>query len=711
MGAILSNPLPPGYRVRQQDILAELSACALQGGGIEELLADTARLVALGLQADICGILQCAGEDDTLLLRASLGWADPPSGKVGPAVAATACHAIEVCEAIVSASQDAEAMPPPALLRRQGVTRAIDVVIWSGGSKFGVLEAGSRLPGEFGPSDVAFMQTAANLLGAALARKHSETALADAQTRTAEILESISDSFYALDREWRFTYLNRHCESWTGRTRQELLGRSIWEMFPQAVGTPVQAAHLRAIRENRVVLTDVVSSIKPRWIEFNINPSATGLAVYFRDIDDRKRADLALRDSEQRLRLATESAGIGTWEMDLTTRRAVRSAGHATIFGVHVDEPWTDADFQRHIVRGHRKKVELARQEAFAAGGELRFSCQIRRSSDGALRWIDVRGAPERAPSGEVTRYFGVVTDITERKEAELYRDRLAETLEQRVAERTAALVESNARLTAEIAERERAEAALVQAQRHEAVGQLVAGVAHSFNNLLTICVGSLELLDLDKLRPAERRLVERATHATLQAATLTQKLVMFAGQQQLTPRPVDANQVLLGMQETLAQLLGPRVRLQSECAPQLWLAAADGEQLRTVIMNLATNAREAMPEGGTLRIATRNLPAGDPALPEDMAAVDFVMLALADDGIGMPPEVAAKACEPFFTTKRGGRGAGLGLAQVDGVVRELGGAIRLRSAPGRGTTVQVFLPRSGSVAAAAAPVPALVEP
>jgi PAS domain S-box-containing protein len=258
-----------GQRVRQQEILAELGACALRGGEAGVLLQEAARLVAAGLQAEICTILQCRPDDDRLDLAASVGLAEPTMAALGPDLVGTAWHAIRVGEAVVSSGAGADS-EVPLLLRRHGSRRAIDVVIWSGGEKFGVIEAGCATPGGFGPADVAFTQAAANLLGVALARKQSEAALAAAETRTSDILESISDSFYALDRQWRFTYLNRRCEEWCGKRREELLGRVIWDVFPDAVNSPVQACHMRAAREKKVLVVETLSSVRPRWIEFSI---------------------------------------------------------------------------------------------------------------------------------------------------------------------------------------------------------------------------------------------------------------------------------------------------------------------------------------------------------------------------------------------------------------------------------------------------------
>jgi CheY-like chemotaxis protein/nitrogen-specific signal transduction histidine kinase len=253
-----------------------------------------------------------------------------------------------------------------------------------------------------------------------------------------------------------------------------------------------------------------------------------------------------------------------------------------------------------------------------------------------------------------------------------------------------------NQELREQMAERERAEAALRQAQRVEAVGQLTGGVAHDFNNLLTVVLGNIDLIQSTEPRDERTRDRLAAMRAAAEkGATLTGHLLAFARRQPLLPRPVDLNGVVNGMQDLLQSALGRRVQMETKLANDLWPAMVDPTQIELVILNLAINARDAMPAGGVVTIQTANHHCGAPARAEDPAEGDYVMVTLRDTGVGMTPEVQAKAFEPFFTTKGPGAGSGLGLSQVFGNARQSGGDVQIESAPGKGTAVSVYLPRA----------------
>ncbi|VXC91721.1 Sensory box sensor histidine kinase/response regulator [Sphingomonas sp. T1] len=284
-----------------------------------------------------------------------------------------------------------------------------------------------------------------------------------------------------------------------------------------------------------------------------------------------------------------------------------------------------------------------------------------------------------------------------EKARAEL-RD-LADTLEAKVEARTRELAAANDRLTAEIAERERAEARLVQAQKMEAIGQLTGGIAHDFNNLLTAVIGSLDLLlrrtDDEKIR----RLASMALQAGERGATLTAQLLSFSRRQHLSPVPVEPNQVVASMADLLARSIGAAVTVELDLADDVWRAMVDPTQLEVVLLNLAINARDAMPSGGVVRIATRNLAAVPDALTAELNPGAYVSIEVADTGAGMTPAVLARAFEPFFTTKGQGKGTGLGLAQVYGFARQSGGTVRIVSAENEGTVITLYLPRTTEVA------------
>ncbi|MBU6498259.1 MAG: response regulator [Rhodospirillales bacterium] len=261
--------------------------------------------------------------------------------------------------------------------------------------------------------------------------------------------------------------------------------------------------------------------------------------------------------------------------------------------------------------------------------------------------------------------------------------------------------------LQAQIDERERAEGALRQAQRIEAVGQLTGGVAHDFNNLLTVLLGNIDLLQHSlALDPVSGDRLLRMRRAAERGAALTDQLLAFARRQPLAPRAIALNDVVRGMTGLLQSAIGSNIAIETRFADDPWPALVDPTQLELVILNLAINARDAMPQGGTLRVVTANCRLGPPAHEEEPPAGEYVVVRVSDTGEGMSAEVRAKAFEPFFTTKEPGRGSGLGLSQVFGLARQSGGGVQIESTPGKGTTVSVLLPRAAGEAAELAAAP-----
>jgi signal transduction histidine kinase len=262
-------------------------------------------------------------------------------------------------------------------------------------------------------------------------------------------------------------------------------------------------------------------------------------------------------------------------------------------------------------------------------------------------------------------------------------------------------------RVRDEIAERMKAEAALRQTQKMEAIGQLTGGVAHDFNNLLTVVMGGLEAIQkhvplIEPSGPSQR--IERAAALSMlgaqKAATLTKRLLAFARRQPLDPKPIDAGQLVTGLADMLQRTLGETVRLETVNGAGLWLTQADPGELENALMNLAINARDAMPDGGRLTIETSNAFLDDDyveAITEPVAAGQYVQIAVSDTGSGIPEDVLTQVFEPFFTTKEVGKGTGLGLSQVYGFVRQSSGHIKIYSEPGEGTTVKIYLPRLAS--------------
>jgi signal transduction histidine kinase len=269
---------------------------------------------------------------------------------------------------------------------------------------------------------------------------------------------------------------------------------------------------------------------------------------------------------------------------------------------------------------------------------------------------------------------------------------RLNEELIQQISERNAAL----AALQAEKAERLKTEEMLRQSQKMEAVGQLTGGIAHDFNNLLTVIVGHLERLEREfRDNPAVYRSIKGAIDGASRGAALTQKLLAFGRRQPLTPMRLNANLLIDSMSDLIRRAVGERVSVQVTLDPALWPVEVDSNQLENALLNLAVNARDAMPDGGTLTIQSRNCT--DPVADNGEKHLgQYTMITVKDAGVGMTPEVLGRAFEPFFTTKSVGEGTGLGLSQVYGFVRQSSGHIHIESSAGApGTTIRIYLPRA----------------
>ncbi|SDQ82923.1 PAS domain S-box-containing protein [Pseudoxanthomonas sp. CF385] len=403
------------------------------------------------------------------------------------------------------------------------------------------------------------------------------------------------------------------------------------------------------------------------------------------DLTGRKAAQAALTESEERLRLATEASDIGFWDVDLVNDLLIWPARTKAMFGISPHVPCSMADFYAGLHPEDLEKTSVAFAAAADPAQRALYDVEYRTvgKEDGVTRWVAAkgRGLFER---DRCTRVVGVAIDVTARKAAETQLRELNERLESRVAE--------------EVAERIRVEDALRQSQKMEAVGQLTGGIAHDFNNMLAAIIGPLDLLTgrLDPEDARAKRYVDIAMEAARRAAQLTQRLLAFSRQQPLQPESLDANKLVAGMSDLLSHSLGGDVRLETVLAGGLWRTHADPNQLENVILNLAVNARDAMPEGGRVTVETANcyLDHGYAEGNLGVAPGQYVLIAVSDTGAGMPAEVIAKAFDPFFTTKEVGRGTGLGLSQVYGFVKQSGGHVKIYSEIGSGTTVKVYLPR-----------------
>jgi PAS domain S-box-containing protein len=441
---------------------------------------------------------------------------------------------------------------------------------------------------------------------------------------------------------------------------------------------------------------------QPRLLDFVYQPiveadgSVSGIFVEGYDVTERIEAERALRESEERFRLIANSAPVPMWVTRLDRSRGFVNQAYADFLGVSYDEA-LNFDWRTVV---HPEDGERLVRESLAGEASLRpFRLEARyRRSDGEWRWLRSESQPRWDSQGEHVGFIGVAHDITESKQGEAALRQLNETLERRVAERTADLRSALEQLQTEMAERVRVEDALRQAQKMEAVGQLTGGIAHDFNNLLTPIVGGLQFVASRVDDPRTKRIAEAALESAQRGAKLTGQLLAFSRVQRISMAPVDVNKVITNLTELLRHAVGDRIAVEFALDEHAGHARCDANQLENALLNLAINARDAIEDGGTLTL-TSELNHIEGA--SDVVPGDYVRISVSDTGQGMPPEVAARATEPFFSTKEVGKGTGLGLAQVYGIAQQAGGTLRIESAVGRGTTVHILLPAAEPLAAA----------
>ena len=387
---------------------------------------------------------------------------------------------------------------------------------------------------------------------------------------------------------------------------------------------------------------------------------------------------LALNAEDARLKALMLAAGrMGTWSFDATTGTLEASATCRTNFGRDPSLPFTYEDLHTAIHPDDRDRVNQAIAASLSDGGRYDIEYRVVVPS-GEMRWIGIYGQPAFDRDGTPMGLSGVSVDVTERKRMEEALRTSAATLEHLVEERTRELV--------------RTQEALRQSQKLEAMGELTGGVAHDFNNLLTPIVGSLDMLQRRQVGgEREQRMISGAIQSADKARTLVQRLLAFARRQPLKPQPVDLALLVTGMSELLGTTLGPRVQLQFDVAPTLPMALADPHQVEMALLNLSVNARDAMPDGGSLTIAVQSCVL-EYAAAAGVPPGRYAVVRIYDSGSGMGAETRQRAIEPFFSTKGIGQGTGLGLSMAHGLAQQLGGALTIESEPGMGTTVSLWL-------------------
>jgi len=467
--------------------------------------------------------------------------------------------------------------------------------------------------------------------------------------------------------------------------------QSAWSDLPFIVFASRQGSPSIAALRTLETLANLLLLERPVSVQTIAAAATSALRARHRQYQARRQV-LDIEETERHLRLALRAGGLGSWELDLASGTFAASELCHACFGYGPEEQPNHRNLLAAVHPDDRREQREAMLAAVEQDSDFNIEFRVF-WPDASLHWVQMRGQSVSGVDG--IRLAGVCADVTARRAADeaLRASRreielINSTLEARIAERTGELARANDRLMREIGERERTQSALVQAQKMEAVGQLTGGIAHDFNNLLHVVNMNLTLMARVSSDERVLRLIEPARRAVDRGAKLTGQLLAFARSQTLNLQPVDVNSLIRNMSDLLRMSIGEYIPCTLHVGEHETLALADPNQLEMAVLNLAINARDAMPAGGTISIATAVSPDGAEAGESGPCAV----ITVTDTGTGIAPGILSKVFDPFFTTKPSGKGTGLGLSQVYGFARQCGGSVKIRSELGVGTAVEIWL-------------------
>src|SRR5437588_3428761 len=502
----------------------------------------------------------------------------------------------------------------------------------------------------------------------------AEAALSRSEQRFRRLVEHSSDVITLLDRDGRITYSSHSMHPTLGYEPGERIGHGVFELIhPDDRATAEPLLREVMAQPDRVARADVRGQHKDgSWRDLEVvavnrleDAAVAAVVVTYHDVTDRKRAEEQLRRANNRLEAVVQASPLAIVSLDPDGIVQTWNPAAERLFG------WTAQEVTGTLLPTVPAGDEPAFRESrrrVMQGEPLTGMEMVRKKKDGTTVTVNLFGAPLRDAAGRVTGVLGLMEDVTGVK---------------------------------------RLEQQFFQAQKMEAVGRLAGGVAHDFNNLLTAILGSTDLL-LETLPPDHpgREDALETRKAALRAADLTRQLLAFSRQQVLAPRVLSLNDVVSEMHKMLHRLIGEDVELRTVLGDNLGAARADPGQIEQVVVNLAVNARDAMPNGGRLTIETANVDLDEGYAAERTVVVPghYVMLAVSDTGMGMDAATQARVFGPFFTTKPKGKGTGLGLATVYGIVKQSGGYVWVYPEPGQGTSLKIYLPRVDAPVHASSP-------
>jgi PAS domain S-box-containing protein len=648
---------------KQQSAVAGLGQRALATTDMTALLQDAAEVVSSTLDCSCGEIYEWSDGSALLVLRATVGWAAAVDGTTSVDVGGATDIGLALRQnrsVVFEAAVDAQGFQAPPWLAGAGIVSGACVVIHGDDRPYGVLAVHHGAARTFSGEDVQFLELVAHVMGSAISRQEAEKALRESEARYRRIVETANEGVWMTNADWRIEYVNRIMAAMMGYRAEEMVGRSMLDFVfdddrervmdgidPRRAG-PREPVDLRFRRKGGAEIWVTASTAQIQGERGQVE----GLLAMCTDITARRRAaaerarlNSAVEQAAEAIMMTKRDGTIvyvnPAWQR-LTGYSSTDALGRTPrLLKADVQDPRVYADLWATILDGRVWRGEITN-----------------RSESGALYTWDETITPVRDEAGRITEFIAFGQDTSARRDLE---------------------------------------ARLRQSQKMEAVGRLAGGVAHDFNNLLTVISGYSErllagLAENDPLRKG----ADAIKRAADRAAALTHQLLAFSRRQIMAPKVLDLNAVVANMNKLLRRLIGEDVELVTQAGADLGRIKADPNQVEQVIMNLAVNSRDAMPQGGTLTIETSNvvIDMAFAAYHLGLRPGAYVQLAVTDTGCGMDQETQSHLYEPFFTTKGHGKGTGLGLSTTYGIVKQSGGYIWVDSEVGRGSTFRIYLPR-----------------